>query len=80
MPTAVVKASTTVREFPSLWRPLLDEVWAFLRATPGLWTGGHNVFLYRSDPSGAELAVEVGRCCLLAAGLSRHGAIRVMRW
>ena len=59
-PTAVVKASTTLREFPSLWRPLLDEVWAFLRATPGLWTNGHNVFLYRSESSGVELAVEVG--------------------
>ncbi len=58
-PTAVVKVSTTAREFPSLWRPLIDEVWAFLRATPGLWTDGHNVFFYRSEPPGVELHVEV---------------------
>jgi effector-binding domain-containing protein len=58
--TAVVKARTTMREFPSLWPALLDEVWPFIRATPGLWTDGHNVFLYRSEPPGVELAVEIG--------------------
>ena len=59
-PTAVVKANTTLREFPTLWRPLLDEVWAFLAARPGLRTGGHNVMLYRNGLPGIELAVEVG--------------------
>ena len=59
-PTAVVEASTTWREFPALWRPFLDEVWAFLRATPGLWTDGHNVMLYRRDLPDVEVAVEVG--------------------
>jgi effector-binding domain-containing protein len=59
-PTAVVQANTTRREFPTLWGTLLDEVWAFLRATPGLWSHGHNVFLYRNDVRGAEFAVEVG--------------------
>jgi effector-binding domain-containing protein len=59
-PTAVVKADTTWREFPSLWRTLLDEVWAFLRATPGLRTEGHNVMLYRRKGPGVEVAVEVG--------------------
>jgi effector-binding domain-containing protein len=59
-PTAVVKAATTSREFPSLWRKMLDEVWAFLAATPGLRTDGHNVMLYRSNVAGVEVAVEVG--------------------
>jgi effector-binding domain-containing protein len=59
-PTAVVRAHTTLREFPSLWRPLLDEVWAFLRATPGLRSDGHNVFLYRNHVSGTQFTVEVG--------------------
>jgi hypothetical protein len=59
-PTAVVKANTTWREFPTLWRTLLDEVWPFLRATPGLWTDGHNVMLYRHNVPGVEVAVEVG--------------------
>ncbi|MFL6111093.1 MAG: GyrI-like domain-containing protein [Catenulispora sp.] len=59
-PTAVVKANTTWREFPTLWRPMLDEVWAFLRTTPGLRTGGHNVMLYDTGAPGAEVAAEVG--------------------
>ena len=42
-PTAVVQANTTWREFSRLWRPMLDQVWAFLRTTPGLRTEGHNV-------------------------------------
>ncbi len=59
-PTAVVKATTTWREFPSLWPAMLDEVWSFLGATPGLRTDGHNVMLYRPGASGGEVAVEVG--------------------
>ena len=59
-PTAVVKANTTWREFPALWRPLLDEVWPVVRSTPGLRTDGHNVMLYRRDLPGVEVAVEVG--------------------
>ena len=59
-PTAVVKANTTWREFPTLWRTLLDDVWAFLRATPGLRAHGHNVMLYRNGTAEGEVAVEVG--------------------
>ena len=59
-PTAVVKANTTWREFPTLWRTMLDDVWPFLRARPGLWTDGHNVMLYRRGIPGVEVAVEVG--------------------
>jgi effector-binding domain-containing protein len=59
-PTAVVKANTTWREFPTLWRTLLDEVWAFLRATRGLRNDGHNVMLYTRGIPGVEVAVEVG--------------------
>src|SRR5258708_39805195 len=59
-PTAVVRANTTWREFPTLWRSLLDDVWAFLRATPGLRTDGHNIMLYRHNVPGVEVAVEVG--------------------
>lgn len=58
--TAVVKANTTWREFPTLWRPTLDDVWAFLRSKPGLRAEGHNVMLYRSGIPNVEVAVEVG--------------------
>ena len=59
-PTAVVKANTTWREFPTLWRALLDEVWGFLRVTPGLRKDGHNVMLYKNGIPTVEVAVEVG--------------------
>src|SRR5260370_10624157 len=59
-PTAVVRANTTWREFPTLWRTLLDDVWAFLGATPGLRTDGHNIMLYRNGLAKGEVAVEVG--------------------
>jgi effector-binding domain-containing protein len=59
-PTAVVRANITWREFRGLWRPFLDEVWAFLRASPELRTDGHNVMLFRNNVPGVEVAVEVG--------------------
>jgi effector-binding domain-containing protein len=59
-PTAVVRADATWREFPTLWRSLLDDVWAFLGSKPGLRGDGHNVMLYRNRLSDAEVAVEVG--------------------
>ena len=59
-PTAVVRANTSWRTFPTLWPAMLDEVWAFLGATPGLHTEGHNVMLYRHDIPEVEVAVEVG--------------------
>lgn len=58
-PTAVVKANTTWQEFPTLWRTSLDEVWAFLRVTPGLRTDGHNVMLYTRGSPGVEVGVQV---------------------
>jgi len=62
-PTAVVKAATTWAEFPALWRPMLDEVWRFLRgsAPGGLWTHGHNVMLYQDDVPNVEVGVQVSR-------------------
>jgi effector-binding domain-containing protein len=58
-PTAVVRATTTPAEFPSLWGSMLDKVWAFLReAPPGLSKDGHNVMLYEGDLPRFE--VEVG--------------------
>src|SRR5207244_10534900 len=59
-PTAVVKANTTWREFPTLWRTLLDDVRAFLGSKPGLRAEGHNVMLYRHSLPDVEVAVEAG--------------------
>jgi effector-binding domain-containing protein len=61
VPTAVVAATTSWQEFPAIWRPMLDEVWSFLRseAPPGLFADGHNVMLYKDDFPAVEVGVEV---------------------
>ena len=60
-PTAVVMAATTWAQFPRAWRPMLDQVWAFLRgdAPQGLYTQGHNVMLYKDDVPNVEVGVQV---------------------
>jgi hypothetical protein len=44
----------------------VGKVWEFIRSQPGLWTGGHNVFLYHHprQPGGpilCDFGVEVTR-------------------
>lgn len=63
-PTAVVAATTTWREFPMLWPPMLDEVWACLRAG-GVTSGCRNVMLYRDDVPNVEVGVELAVPCPL---------------
>ena len=55
-PTVVVAAATTWPEFPALWMPMLDEVWACLRAG-GIERGCPNVMLYRDDVPNVEVGV-----------------------
>src|SRR5947209_24661 len=48
------------------WGPALDKVWEFIRSQPGLWTDGHNVFLYHHParpgaPIQCDFGVEVTR-------------------
>jgi effector-binding domain-containing protein len=59
--TAVVAETTTWEAFPALWRPLLDEVYAFVRPQPRLATDGRwqNVMLYRDDTPHVEVGVLV---------------------
>ncbi len=60
-PTAVVAATTTWAQFPKAWRPMLDEVWAFLRgsAPAGLYKQGHNIMLYKDNVPNVEIGVQV---------------------
>jgi effector-binding domain-containing protein len=55
-PTAVVAATTTWQEFPTLWSTLLDEVWACLRAN-GINRRHRNVMLYLDDAPSVEVGV-----------------------
>ena len=43
------------------WGPALGHVWPFIRSQAGLWSGGHNIFLYHhpAEP-GAPLLCEFG--------------------
>ena len=60
-PTAIVSVTTTWTEFPSLWRPMLDKVWSFLRTDPQrVRKDGHNVMLYLDDTPRIEVGVQVG--------------------
>ncbi len=60
-PTAVVAAATTWAEFPTMWGPMLDSVWKFLRgdAPAGIYKQGHNIMLYKDDVPNVEVGVQV---------------------
>jgi len=63
---AAVRRRVKLGSVGAAWRPALDEVWAFLRAHPGLRTDGHNIFLYhhpasRDAPMDVHFGVEVVR-------------------
>jgi effector-binding domain-containing protein len=63
-PTAVVAQTTTWAEFPQLWAPLLDQVYAFVRPRPELATGDgdelwQNVMLYKDQRPDVEVGVLV---------------------
>ena len=64
-PTAVVAATTTWQEFPTLWKSLLDEVWSCLRAG-GIHRGCRNIMLYWDDTPRVEVGVELLVPCPLA--------------
>jgi effector-binding domain-containing protein len=63
-PTAVVAATTTWQEFPALWKELLDEVWACLRAG-GVSRGCPNIMFYRDSVPNVEVGVELTQPCSL---------------
>jgi effector-binding domain-containing protein len=59
---AAVRREVAVGRVREVWRPALDQVWAFLRTQPGLRIDGHNIFLYHhGDPMRADFGVEVTR-------------------
>jgi hypothetical protein len=58
---AAVRREVAPGAVASAWRPALDRVWEFIRRQPGLWTDGHNVFLYhQSNEPGAPLVCHFG--------------------
>lgn len=58
---AAVQREVPMGNVASAWKPALDKVWEMLRTQPGLWTKGHNVFLYqRPVHPGAPLICDFG--------------------
>ena len=43
------------------WGPAVGKVWDFIRSQPGLWTDGHNIFLYHHPrQAGAPILCDFG--------------------
>jgi len=43
------------------WAPAVGKVWDFIRSQPGLWTDGHNIFLYHHPrQAGAPILCDFG--------------------
>jgi hypothetical protein len=58
---AAVRREVAPGAVGSAWRPALDKVWAFIRTQPGLWTDGHNIFLYHHPTQpGAPILCDFG--------------------
>jgi effector-binding domain-containing protein len=63
-PTAVVAATTTWQDFPTLWGRLLGEVWDCLHAG-GIHRGCRNVMLYLDSVPNVEVGVLLDQPCPL---------------
>ena len=58
---AAVRCEVAPGTAASVWGPALGKVWEFIRSEPGLWTDGHNVFLYHhSKQPGAPMLCDFG--------------------
>ena len=63
---AAVRREVALSAIGSAWGPALNKVWPFIRNQPGLWTTGHNIFLYHHPtqpgaPVLCDFGVEVTR-------------------
>ena len=58
---AAVRREVAPGAIGSAWEPALGKVWAFIRSQPGLWTDGHNIFLYHHPTQpGAPILCDFG--------------------
>ena len=58
---AAVRREVALGAIGAAWGPALGKVWEFIRAQPGLWTHGHNVFLYHHPTQpGASILCDFG--------------------
>jgi hypothetical protein len=58
---AAVAREAAPDEVASAWGPAVGKVWELIRSRPGLWAGGHNIFVYHQTKGpGAPLLCEFG--------------------
>jgi len=58
---AAVRREVMPGEVGAAWGPAVTKVWEFIRSQPGLWAGGHNVFVYHdSAEPGLPIACDFG--------------------
>ena len=58
---AAVRREVAPGAVGSAWGPAIGKVWEFIRTQSGLWTDGHNVFVYHhAEHSGAPLLCDFG--------------------
>ncbi len=58
---AAVRREVAPGEVGAAWGPALGKVWDLIRSQPGLWTDGHNIFVYRdSKHPGAPILCDFG--------------------
>ena len=47
---AAVRREVAAGGVGAAWGPAIGQVWDFIRGQAGLWSGGHNVFVYYQTP------------------------------
>src|SRR5215467_4446925 len=58
---AAVRCEVALGGVGAAWGPALGKVWPFIRSQPGLWTDGHNIFLYHHPTQpGAPILCDFG--------------------
>jgi hypothetical protein len=58
---AAVRREVAPGAVGSAWGPAVGKVWDFIRSQPGLWTDGHNIFLYHhANQPGAPILCDFG--------------------
>jgi effector-binding domain-containing protein len=58
---AAVRREVVPGAVGSAWGPAIGKVWEFIRSQSGLWTHGHNIFLYdHTKRTGAQLLCDFG--------------------
>ena len=58
---AAVRREVAVSEVATAWGPAVSKVWDFIRGQPGLWTDGHNIFVYHHpEHEAAAIACDFG--------------------